>query len=284
MAETQCQPAAIATWTFGARVVEAAGKILLEGATALDAVEKGINVAELDTSVSSVGVGGLPNAQGIVELDAAIMDGASRRAGSVAALRNITRPVSVARRVMENTSHVMLVGECALEFAVSEGFVPEETLTDEARRHWRERNRGEREGHDTIGLVALDAGGNLAAGCSTSGLPYKLPGRVGDSPIVGAGLYVDNEIGGASATGSGEEIMKSCASFLVIEFMRNGCRPVEACRRVIDRIVAGTPDAKDVMVGLIALARHGEFGAASTKTGFPYSVWTPEGTSLRESG
>lgn len=274
-------PIAIATWPFGKSAVEVAGEILTNGGSALDAVEKGINVVELDTNVTSVGFGGTPNSEGVVELDAAIMDGATHRAGSVAGLRHIRRPISVARRVMDNTKHVMLVGDNALKFALSQGFSQEKLLSADSKQRQEERKVEKPSTHDTIGLVARDQHGNLATGCSTSGLGYKLPGRVGDSPIVGSGLYVDNDVGGASATGLGEEIMKFCASFLVVEFVRHGCAPSEACQKVIDRILTKTPANKNIMIGLIALARNGECGAAATG-GFSYAVWKPDGVCVRK--
>jgi len=278
------RPVAIATWGFGAAAVQAAGPVLSAGGAALDAVEQGINAVELDPSVDSVGFGGLPNAEGVVELDAAIMDGATQRAGSVAALRGIKRPISVARKVMEETAHVMLVGEGALSFALAHGFPREELLTADSRRRWEEWKAGPRESHDTVGLVALDARGDLAVGCSTSGLPYKLPGRIGDSPIIGSGLYVDNAVGGACATGIGEEIMKFCASFLVVEFMRGGASLEDACRRAASRITDTVPDDRAVPICLIALSKAGTTGAATTKASFPYAVWTPDGTRMCETG
>jgi len=265
---------AIATWGFGKSAVEVAGEILSNGGSALDAVEKGINVVELDTTVTSVGFGGMPNSKGVVEVDAAIMDGATHRAGSVAGLCDIRRPISVARKVMEDTPHVMLVGDNALEFAISQGFKREELLTTASKQQWEGRKSKNTSAHDTIGLVALDQSGNLATGCSTSGLAYKLPGRVGDSPIIGSGLYVDNDVGGASATGLGEEIMKFCASFLVVEFMRDGYGPSDACQKVINRILTKTPKNKDIMIGLIALSKSGEYGAVATKGRLPYAVWS----------
>jgi len=282
MSTSKPEPAAIATWTFGKSAVEAAGELLCKGRAALDAVEKGINVVELDASVTSVGFGSLPNAEGIVELDAAIMDGTTYRAGSVCALRNIKCAISVARKVMEETPHVMLAGENALAFALSRGFREEELLTPESRRRWHEWKSGPAPSHDTVSLVALDCAGRLAAGCSTSGLAYKLPGRVGDSPILGAGLYADGEVGGAGATGIGEEIMRFCASFLVVEFMRNGSGPAEACRKVLDRIASKKPADREVNICLIALARNGECGAAGMQPGFPYAVWTPAGVQMRQ--
>ena len=277
------RPVAVATWKFGRTAAEAAGEVLRAGGRALDAVEAGINIVELDPKVTSVGYGGRPNAEGLVELDAAIMDGPSHNAGAVAALRNIRRPISVARKVMEQTPHVMLAGDGALRFGVLQGFPEEELLTPQSRLHWEEWRMKAETTHDTVGLIALDADGNLAAGCSTSGLAYKLPGRVGDSPIIGSGLYVDNDVGGAAATGVGEEIMKFCAGFLVVEFMRSGCAPDEACRRTIARILAKTPADKDVTIALIALSRDGQFGAASTRPEFPHAVWTPAGVQMRGS-
>lgn len=276
------QPVAIATWEFGARAVEVAGGVLREGGGALDAAERGINAVEVDPTVTSVGLGGRPNADGIVELDAAIMDGRTCRAGSVACLQGIARPISVAREVMQQTPHVMLAGSGALEFALSRGFARQELLTPESRRMWQGRSGGGQAGHDTVGLVALDAHGNLAAGCSTSGLPYKLPGRIGDSPIIGAGLYADNETGGASATGIGEEIMKVCASFLVVEFMRHGHTPADACRKVLERIATRTSGSTDPIIGLIALSKSGDFGSAAINTRFPFAVWTPKGVDASE--
>jgi len=275
------RPAAIATWSFGASAVEAAGKVLSNGGSALDAVERGINVVELDPEVNSVGLGGRPNSDGVVELDAAIMDGATHRAGSVAALRDIPTAISVARKVMEESDHVMLVGEGALRFALGRGFERQELLTPESKRAW-EQCKAE-PGHDTVGLVALDAAGHVAAGCSTSGLAWKLPGRVGDSPIIGSGLYADAEIGGAAATGIGEHIMKFCASFLVVELMRGGAPPAEACRRVIGRITNALPACDSQTIALIALSKEGDFGAAATRAKpFPYAVWTTDGLTMHE--
>ena len=274
------RPAAVATWEFGLTAVEAAGEMLARGGTALDAVESGINAVELDPTVTSVGYGGLPNAQGTVELDAAIMDGATLGAGSVAALRGIRRPISVARRVMERTPHVMLAGDNALKFALAQGFPRQELVTRESRRRWQEWSHAEA-GHDTVGLLALDGAGNLGAGCSTSGLPFKLPGRVGDSPIVGAGLYADNGAGAAAATGLGEEILKVCASFLAVELMRRGAPPGGACHAVVDRIMDRAAAGAEFMVGLIALSPAGEVGAAANRAEFPHAVWTPTGCGLR---
>ncbi len=282
VARSGTRPVAVATWEFGGPAATAAGEVLGAGGVSLDAVEAGINVTELDPEVGSVGYGGLPNTDGIVEVDAAVMDGPTHDAGSVAGLRGIRRPVSVARTVMEQSRHVMLVGPEALRFALSHGFEEEDLLTEASRKRWQERRNAEQVGHDTIGLAALDAAGNLAVGCSTSGLAFKEPGRVGDSPLIGSGLYVDNDVGAAAATGVGEEIMKFCASFLVVERMRAGDTPDRACRYVIDRILAKTSADADVPIAVIALGRDGSCGAASTKEVFPFAVWTQDGLEMRE--
>ena len=215
-------PAVIATWKFGGPAVEKTGSLLLEGMDLLAAVERGINVVELDPGVNSVGYGGKPNSCGVVEADAAIMDGRTCKVGCVAGLKHCRRPISVALRVLEKSPHSMLAGEGACEFAREQGFPHEEMLTpasEEKFNEWKAGGRGAPEAsHDTIGLAAVDCKGNTAAGCSTSGLAFKQPGRVGDSPIIGSGLYADNEVGAAAATGNGDEILKFCISFLVIQF------------------------------------------------------------------
>ena len=274
-------PAVVATWSFGKQAVEVAGRTLLDGGSLLDSVEKGINVIELDSDEQSVGYGGLPNADGIVELDAAIMDGKTHNVGSVAGLKHIKQPISVARRVMEASPHAMLVGDGALAFAIAQGFPQAHLLTEAAKAKWEAWRKQQEQGpapdsHDTIGLVALDENGDVAAGCSTSGLGYKHPGRVGDSPLIGSGLYADNDIGGAAATGLGEEILKFCASFLVVEFMRNSHPPMEACEKVIERILQKKTGDRNASIALVALNKHGEFGAASTDARFPYAIWTPD--------
>jgi len=271
-------PTAIATWPFGKVATAKSGEVLRAGGSALDAVEAGIRVVELDPNEHSVGYGGTPNAEGRVQLDAAIMDGRTHRAGAVGALEGFRTPISVARRVMERSRHVFLVGEGARRFARAEGFAEEETLTEETRQawlNWKAQQHGDGGGHDTIGLVALDAEGNLAVGCSTSGVGYKEPGRVGDSPILGAGLYVDNEVGGAAATGLGEEIMKFCLSFLVVEGMREGRTPEDACREAILRMIRKDAKYRSIPAAVVALDVRGRFGGYSTTRGFSYGIWTP---------
>jgi L-asparaginase/N4-(beta-N-acetylglucosaminyl)-L-asparaginase len=250
----------------------------------LDAVEQGIGLVESDANNSSVGLGGRPNAAGVVQLDACIMLGPGHRAGSVAALEGIRHPISAARRVMEKTPHVMLVGEGARMFALEEGL--ESVAVDSQARHeaWRQeraRKKGsakeqgqDKANHDTIALLILGPDGNLAGGCSTSGWGGKLPGRVGDSPIIGSGLYVDNEVGAAGATGLGENVMRYCASFLVVEYMRQGLHPQEACLETIRRIARQDPKGSDLSINFVALDKQGRFGAAGTGQGFDYAVAT----------
>lgn len=233
-------PIVLSTWKHGLPANEAAWEILKRGGSALDAVEQGVRVSESDPEVHSVGLGGRPNREGVVQLDAAIMDGRSGRVGAVAALESIENPVSVARAVLEKTSQVLLAGAGALKFALAQGFTQAHLLTPESEHLWRAWQRGERrppeDTHDTIGMCALDQIGNLAVACTTSGLAWKIPGRVGDSPICGAGLYCENGIGAACATGVGEEALQTCGSFLVVELMRQGRSPEEACSEACQRI------------------------------------------------
>ena len=267
-----------APWSINA-VLSAANEraleIFNEGGSALDAVEKGINVTENDLRNSSVGAGGIPNAAGVVQLDACIMDGPTHKAGSVGALEGIANAVSVARRVMEKTRHVMLVGAGAKAFALEQGFREQDLLTPEQKRRWEEWQKKQSprpQGHDTIALLALASDGTVAGGCSTSGLGYKMPGRVGDSPIIGSGLYVDNDIGGAGATGIGENVMRFCGSFMVVELMRSGLHPVEACAETIRRIMRKHPPGTNLSINFVALNKKGEFGAAGTGQGFEFSA------------
>ena len=271
---TTDRPLIISTWPFGKASNERALEVMKNGGSALDAVEKGINVAEEDLSNSSVGLGGIPNAAGVVQLDACIMDGPTHKAGSVGALEGIVNAVSVARRVMEKTRHVMLVGAGARDFALQQGFQAKELLTAEQRQKWQEWKKAEaaQTGHDTIALLALTSNGTIAGGCSTSGLGYKMPGRVGDSPIIGSGLYVDNEVGAAGATGVGENVMRFCASFMIVELMRNGLPPVEACVETIRRIMRKHPAGTNLSINFIALNTQGEYGAAGTGQGFEFSA------------
>ena len=278
----------VSTWEFGVAANQAAWTILAAGGNALDAVEAGAKVPEADLKNHSVGRAGYPDRDGHVSLDASIMDG-DGSCGAVAAQENNAHPISVARRVMEKTPHVLLVGAGALQFALEQGFTKEELLTPESEHAWREFLKsgeykptgayepstapGSRGNHDTIGMLALDAHGNMAGACTTSGLAWKLRGRVGDSPIVGAGLYVDNEVGAATSTGVGEEVIRNAGSFLVVELMRQGRSPQEACREAVRRIARRKPKtAKEIQVGFLAMNRRGEAGAWALQKGFSYAA------------
>lgn len=272
-------PAVIATWD-NQEATEAAAAVLQTGGSALDAVETGARVPEADPKDNSVGYGGLPDRTGVVTLDACIMDHQGN-AGAVTFLQNIKHPISVARKVMEVTPHVMLSGAGALEFAKEQGFEEENLLTEEAEKMWRQwqvekKPYGEVnfENHDTIGLLALDQSGNISGACTTSGLAFKYHGRVGDSPIIGAGMYVDNEVGGACATGVGEYVMKTLGSFLIVELMRQGRGPQEACEEAIERIVRKHPKLyREYEVGYLAINKDGQHGAYGTEKGFEYTLF-----------
>ena len=272
-------PLVISTWNHGLAANAAAWEILGKDGFALDAVEAAVRVSEADPEVRSVGLGGYPDRDGHVTLDASIMDDRGR-CGSVAYLQNILHPISVARAVMEHTPHVMLVGQGAYEFAKSQGHPDHNLLTAEAKEDWErwKREKGpERpainiENHDTIGLLALDSRGRMAGACTTSGASYKYAGRVGDSPIIGAGLYVDNEIGAATATGWGEAVIRACGSFLVVELMRQGLSPQQACEAAVQRVVDKNPDWKEIQVGFIALDKQGRVGAFAIAAGFQYAL------------
>lgn len=276
---TGSKPIVLSTWDFGMQANVEAWKILNNGGRALDAVEAGARVPEGDPKETSVGLGGLPDREGRVTLDSCIMD-EHGNCGSVACLEHIVHPVSVARMVMEKTPHVMLVGDGALQFALANGFRKEKLLTKESEKVWKEWLKKSEykpvaniENHDTIGIIALDAQGNLSGACTTSGMAFKMRGRVGDSPIIGAGLYVDNEIGAATSTGVGEEVIRIVGCHLVVELMRQGHSPEDACRLAVERIVKKNPaKAKEVQVGFLALNKQGEYGAYCLQPGFTYAV------------
>ena len=263
----------VATWDFGEACVRAAVEVMRQGGNALDAVEQGAWVAELDAANASVGLGGNPTSEGVVQLDAAIMWGPGHQAGSVAALEGILHPVSVARRVMESSPHVMLVGAGALKFALSHGFDQTELLTQEARERWEKWKQEQTtpKNHDTIGVVALDQDNNLAVSCSTSGAGFKHPGRVGDSPIIGSGLYADNNVGAAAATGQGEDIMRHCACYAVVEYMARGLSPAAACLAVLKKMAHTDPKGTGISIGLVAVDKQGRHAGAGMKRGFPYA-------------
>jgi len=318
------RPLIVSTWPFGKASNDEALRVLTKGGSILDAVEHGIKVTELDTKNRSVGISGSPNAAGVVQQDACIMHGPGHQAGSVAAIEGIIHPISAARRVMEKTPHVMLVGDGARMFAiegiihpisaarrvmektphvmlVGDGarmFAIEEGLksidVDSSKLHeaWRKERASKKQAvqkrskgdHDTIALLVLGSDGNIAGGCSTSGWGGKLPGRVGDSPIIGSGLYIDNEVGAAGATGLGENVMRHCASFMVVDFMRQGLHPQEACLRAIHRISRIDPLAtEDLAINFVALDKKGRYGAAGTGTGFKYSVTTKSSSVVLQS-
>lgn len=280
------KPIVISTWDHGMAANEAAWKILSGNGSALDAVEAGVMVPEGDPNVRTVGYGGYPDREGKVTLDACIMDKYSN-CGSVAFLEHIKHPVAVARKVMEETPHVMLVGEGALQFALEKGFRKENLLTAESEQDWRKWLENSEykpiiniENHDTIGMLALDAEGNLAGACTTSGASYKMHGRVGDSPIIGAGLFVDNEIGAATATGWGEAVIRTVGSHLVVELMRQGNSPEKACKMAVERIISKHKDVSDLQVGFIALNKQGEYGSYCIHKGFSYAVHEQSGKQL----
>ncbi len=270
-------PFVISTWDFGVKANSIAIEILKNGGNALDAVEEGVKVIEADGSNTTVGYGGMPDRDGHVTLDACIMD-SNGMCGSVCALEHIVHAISVARLVMEKTPHVILVGEGALELALANGMKKENLLTDKSKAAWEEWKKKEDyepiiniENHDTIGMVAMDANGDLSGACTTSGLGFKMRGRVGDSPIIGAGLYVDNEIGGAAATGLGEAVLRTLGSFLVVEMMRQGMSPEEACKVAVSRIIEKHKNYKDFQVGFIAMNKAGETGGYSIHQGFSFA-------------
>lgn len=273
------KPLVIATWKTDL-AVETAAKYLEQGSSALEAVEQGCRIEEANEKGQSVGKGGLPDRDGNVTLDACIMDEKGNY-GAVLGVKNIKHVISVARKVMEDTPHVILVGEGAEKFAVEKGFKRENLLTEAAKKAWENwKIKSEYkpiiniENHDTIGMLAIDKAGNISGACTTSGLAYKMAGRVGDSPIIGGGLFVDNEVGGASATGLGEEVLKTVGSFLIVELMRQGKSPQEACEEAIGRIVNKPgKDFKNFQVGYIAVNKQGETGAYSIHEWFSYNIY-----------
>ena len=288
-------PIVVSTWDFGKSANAGAWKILSKNGRALDAVEAGVRIPEADPTIQTIGYGGLPDRDGHVTLDACIMDD-KYGCGSVMCIENIMHPISVARLVMEKTPHIILVGDGALQFALANGFQKQNLITPESEKAYKEwlktskyqpekniENRlykkgkdpmpGGKDNHDTIGMMAMDRNGNLSGACTTSGMAYKMHGRVGDSPVIGAGLYVDNEIGAATSTGVGEEVIRIVGSYLVVELMRQGKNPAEACKEAVERIVKRNPEkSKDIQVGFIALNKAGEYGGFALQPGFTYSV------------
>jgi N4-(beta-N-acetylglucosaminyl)-L-asparaginase len=294
------KPVVLSTWDTGLAANKGAWEVLGKNGSALDAVEAGVRITESSINCC-VGLGANPDRDGFVTLDASIMDH-QWNCGSVAALERIKHPISVARRVMEKTPHVLLVGVGAQQFAVAEGFpLEEEKLSDDARKSYQEwLKKSEYKpviniensktsgyvapparladggfNHDTIGMIAMDAAGNLSGSCTTSGMAFKMRGRVGDSPIIGAGLFVDNEVGAVTSTGQGEDVIRVCGSHSVVEYMRHGLSPEEACKAVVERIarVKGAK-AKDIQVAFIAINVKGEAGGYALQKGFSYAIKT----------
>ncbi len=270
-------PMVISTWEHGMAANVAAMKVLRNGGKAIDAVENGVKIPEADPESMSVGLGGLPDREGKVTLDACIMD-ETGNCGSVSFLQHIKHPISVARKIMDETPHVMLAGEGALKFALEKGFPKEDLLTEKAEKRWKEWLKESEykpiinvENHDTIGLLALDKNGDISGACTTSGLSWKMHGRVGDSPVIGAGMFVDNEVGGCCATGVGEAVLKTLGSFLIVELMRQGASPQEACEEGIARIVKNQ-NYKDMQIGYLAINKKGEHGAYAVHPWFNYAL------------
>ncbi len=299
---TNSFPLVISTWAPNVKANKAAWEVLSKGGRALDAVEKGVMVTEADPEDTSVGYGGLPDRDGNVTLDACIMDELGG-CGSVMCIENIMHPVSVARMVMEKTPHVVLVGKGAFEFALKNGFKKENLLTPSSEKIWKEwlktskydpmdtmkhmkkkRAPGSIDNHDTIGMLAMDVNGNLSGACSTSGMAFKMKGRVGDSPIIGAGLFVDNEIGAATATGVGEEVIRICGSHTVVESMRYGKSPMEACQIAVERMYKlRKNNLNDMQIGFIAVNKSGEIGAFALNEGFTYTYRLGDGIDVIKS-
>ena len=274
-------PLVISTWDHGVPANNRAWEILSQDGSSLDAAEQGVRVVESDPNVRTVGIGSYPDREGRVTLDACIMDGASGQCGSVAFLQDIENPISVARLVMEKTPHAMIVGAGAKQFALTNGFEVKELLSQQSKEEYEEWLKTYEykpviniENHDTIGLLTLDANGDIAGSCTTSGAAYKMHGRVGDSPIIGAGLFVDNEIGAACATGLGEAVIRSAGSAMVVEAMRNGATPEEACQHIVERIIKKEKNLENLQVGFLALRKDGSYGAYAIYQGFTYAFKT----------
>lgn len=272
------KPLLLSTWDHGMAANDRAWEVLQNSGNLTEAVEEGVKITEADLSNLSVGLQGLPDREGIVTLDASIMKG-DGSCGSVAFVRQIKHPITLARKVMEQTPHVFLAGEGARQFAISQGMaLEEEALSPAAEKDyqkWKETSLYKPiiniENHDTIGMIGLDSNGRLAGACTTSGLAYKMHGRVGDSPIIGAGLFVDDEVGAATATGLGESIIRICGSFLIVELMRQGRTPQEACEEAVRRVIAKNKGIEDIQAGFLAINKDGEYGAYAVHPGFNFA-------------
>lgn len=278
----------LSTWDKPGKVaIDAAWNVRRNGADLRTTLETGLAAAELDPTLVAIGLGGLPNADGEVELDASMMDGADLSAGAVCGVRGICPVISVARKVLEETPHVMLAGDQARRFAIEKGMKPRSLMTAqnvEWYNDWRSRQDKEdieyvhsvedralvaAEHHgDTVTMLGWEAPNHVVAASSTSGLAWKMPGRIGDSPIIGAGIYADNEVGAAGATGWGEELWKAVASFRTIEAMRHGMSPQEACEYTIRTMMRKQPSSRETQSVVFAISNTGEYGAANTKDVF----------------
>lgn len=273
-------PVMISTWNHGLEANKAGWEVLKQGGSSLDAVEAGARVTESDVKNRSVGIGGMPDREGHVTLDACIMDWEAN-CGSVGFLEGIAHPISVARHIMEHTPHVMLVGSGAKQYALKNGFGTIKTPLPEVKEEWKKWKKEQaaiakkpqinHENHDTIGLLAIDKNGRISGACTTSGWAYKLPGRLGDSPIIGAGLFIDQEVGGAVATGLGESIIRVAGAHTVVELMRHGRTPQEACKEAVDRLIRKHKDMTGLQCGFLAIDRFGNVGAYSVYNGFNYA-------------
>lgn len=275
------EPKMISTWNHGQAANLAGWEAFKKGGTSLDMVEQGARQTESDVKNRSVGIGGMPDREGHVTLDACIMDWESR-CGAVGYLEGIAHPISVARHIMDNTPHVMLVGSGAKAYALKNGFKTIKTPLPEVKadyKKWKSEQEKEikkpqvnHENHDTIGLLAIDANGRISGACTTSGWAYKLPGRLGDSPIIGAGLFIDQEVGGAVATGLGESILRVAGSHTVVELMRNGRTPEEACKEAVLRLISKHKDMTGNQCGFIAIDKFGNVGGYAVYNGFQYAL------------
>jgi len=278
-------PIVLSTWIHGLEANRAAWDVLIHGGKALDAVEQGVKVTEADITNRSVGIGGRPDRDGHVTLDACIMDHEGK-CGAVGFLEGIKHPISVARAVMEKTQHVMLVGDGAKKFALDYGFETSKTPLPEVKKDWKTWRRENKEvfkkpeinheNHDTIGLIAMDQFGDLSGACTTSGWAYKMHGRIGDSPIIGAGLFVDNEIGACTASGLGEAIIRIAGSHTVVELIRHGFSPLEACKEAVNRIIKKNKDLTNLQCCFLAMDKKGNIGAYSVYAGFNYALKTTD--------
>ncbi|PWH10397.1 glycosylasparaginase [Bacteroidetes bacterium SCGC AAA795-G10] len=269
---------AISTWNVPEANMKA-GKVLENGFSAIEAAVKGVAYEESNLLNTTVGMGGAPDRDGIVSLDACVMNHTGN-CGAVLAVENITHVAALAKEVMEKTPHVILAGKGARQFALEQGYTPENLLTEQSKKAWKKwlKNGNYKpeinvENHDTIGMICFDSSGNLSGACTTSGLAYKMSGRVGDSPIIGSGLYIDNNVGGAVATGLGEEVIKTVGSFLIVELMRNGLSPQKACEEAVSRILEKQKGKPNFQVAYLATNKNGEIGAYSIQKGFSYSFY-----------